>query len=160
MKNKIYFDMDGVLAKWNPDATIEEVATKGYFTNCAPEKTVIEAANLLIEGGYEVHILSSVFQDNHSKDDKKEWLERYLPNLPAENMHFVAYGHSKDEFVNPGEKDVLIDDFTPNLLGWTGRGIKMYNGINGSKGRWRGYSVHSSMHEDILYNQIAAIAAI
>ena len=160
MKQKIYFDMDGVLAAWNQDASLEEVATKGYFTKCKPIEKMLAIFNRLADEGYSVHILSSVFCDDHSKEDKLEWLSNYLPALKRENIHFSEYGKSKADFVNAKEKDVLIDDFTPNLFAWTGRAIKLFNGINGTKGTWNGYSVSVAMTEDILYNQLVALINI
>lgn len=158
MKKKIYFDMDGVLATWNPNASLEEVSSKGYFLNCKPMKEMVEAVKLLIEADYPVHILSSVFMDEHSIPDKKLWLHKHIPSLKEENMHFATYGQPKAAAIEKiTTEDVLIDDFTNNLLEWPAKAIKVYNGINGTKGRWKGFCVHSNAEPNLLFKQLKAL---
>lgn len=91
-----------------------------------------------------VFILSACQSDNNfAQDEKKKWLNRYLPAmLDDEHIIFSVCGQNKNNFV-PGEirkEDVLIDDYTENLLAWKqagGTGVKLMNGINGTKGIWQ-----------------------
>lgn len=160
-KQKIYVDMDGTLMKWNPEASLEEVTSKGYFRNLAAEANVCKAIRKIIATSeYEVFILSSVFVDDHSIEEKKQSLNYYLPEITEDHMIFVPYGESKSNFLNSRRKtDVLIDDFSENLHKWHGIAIKMYNGINGRHGTWTGYSVYNRMEPEYLAKQIIAIAA-
>ena len=47
MRINFYFDSDGTLFEWNNNASLEEVATKGYFANRPPHQNVIDALLLL-----------------------------------------------------------------------------------------------------------------
>ena len=160
-KNRnIYFDIDGVLAKWQ-DVPLEELTSPGYFKNLPAEKHMCKVFNLLLlhkETTFNIFTLSSVFQDNHSIEEKKEWLRNISPWLPEENMIFVPYGTKKSDFIQkPQETDILVDDFTKNLKEWHGIGVKVFNGINGTHGSWNGFSIHSNMNPDILYRQLLGI---
>ena len=157
-RQRIYVDMDGTLAEFNKEATIDEVAKKGYFASRPPMTNTVEAVKRLISVGYDVHVLTSTFQDDHSAQEKKDWLLKYIPELPQDNVTFVPYGLSKNDAVSPSEDDVLIDDYTDNLLDWNGVGVKLYNGINGTKGRWTGYSVNAKTKAEQLASQLMGIA--
>ena len=62
MARRIFIDMDGVLAVFDPDKSLEEVAMPGYFRNLAPMQNVVAAVkNIIINYSedYEVYSLSS-----------------------------------------------------------------------------------------------------
>lgn len=155
---KIYCDMDGFLAKWNPEASIEEVTAPGYFTNREMETKVADAMKMMIRDGYDVQILTSVFNDDHSRKEKIRWLEINCPFFDTRKVNFCVYGENKSESVAASAEDILIDDFTPNLKEWTGIGIKFLNGINGTKGTWDGYTVSVNSSASVLASTIEAIA--
>lgn len=165
MKNakRLFVDMDGVLCKFNKDASIEEVASEGYFTKCEPQQSVINAVlRILYESHTEVFILSSVFADNHSIPEKNWWLDEYgFSEIDDEHRLFVPYGMSKADFlketVGAEGNDFLLDDFSKNLHEWHGVGIKLMNGINGTKGTWNGYNVSSRCPEDVIKNTLMGI---
>lgn len=162
---RYFIDMDGVLAVWNTGASIEEVASPGYFRNLMPMENCVRAVRDLIQNGKAIYILSSVFEDSHSINEKNKWLDQYLPEIPHANRLFVPYSMKKHEFLekemeNLKKDDVLLDDYTKNLQEWHGIGIKMLNGINNTNGTWRGYVVKSDMHHEKLAKQIEAIAEI
>lgn len=160
MRKNLYVDMDGTLAVWQK-RTLEEVATKGYFRNIPAMTNVVAAIRKLIEEDiFNIYILSSVFRDNHSADDKKYWLKNNLPEVKDENIIFVPYGDKKADYVELDKDCYLMDDLSKNLHEWEaagGTGIKIYNGINGTNGTWRGFSVHSSMMSDCLLRQVKGI---
>lgn len=160
-KRRLFVDMDGVLAKWNY-VSIETVTTPGYFLGLAPQTTVVKAIEALCSRNeFEVYILSSVFVDNHSISEKNQWLDKYLPVIPEERRIFVPYGMRKtDAIENPSSRDILIDDFTDNLRSWHGIGIKLMNGINGTKGTWHGYSVNGLAKSQCISKTIMGISMV
>lgn len=161
---RIYIDMDGTLAEWNGNASIEEVASKGYFLRVNPIQSMVDAVKELIENkpkDVEIYILSAVFNDEHSIADKNQWLDWVLPQIPRDNRIFVPYGENKFDAVKTSDDDkyYLIDDFTKNLLGWGGTGIKVLNGINHTNKTWRGYVINALSYPTVIYNSILGIIA-
>lgn len=159
---RIFVDMDGVLAVWQNNVPLEEVTAAGYFRQLPAVKNVINAINLLTkQQNFETYILSSVFNDDHSIQEKEEWLDSQNVQIDKKHRLFVPYGKVKSEFVAEQigllEDDILIDDFSHNLREWHGIGIKMLNGINGTKGTWRGYVVRNNMPSEILEKQLRGI---
>ena len=159
---RFYFDMDGVLAKWR-NVSIEETYQKGYFAKLTPEFCIVDAVRAIYDMGYDVSILSAVYQDGHSVNDKISWLkENGLGGIPG---IFVPYGEKKADYLkkSPGSISVLVDDFSKNLREWVATGddfvgIKFMNGINGTKGTWAGYLVSNKMSTAQLVNAITGIA--
>ena len=101
---KLYIDMDGCIAKWNSEASIEETFEPGYFAGLEPEESLIAAVKLLADE-YDVSILSAVYQDNHSVGDKVSWLKKnglgYLQTI------FVPYGESKQKYIDHDYVSIL-----------------------------------------------------
>ena len=163
MKKRLFVDMDGVLCIFNKEASIEELTSAGYFSNLLPQESVKDAITLLLdEDNVEIFILSSVFQDDHSANEKADWLNSYgLEAIDESHRLFAPYGTSKssylEETVGLKKDDFLLDDFSKNLHEWHGTGIKLYNGINGTKGTWFGYSVHAKCSADIIANTLLGI---
>ena len=157
----IYIDMDGVMAVWQTEKRIEEVAQKGYFRNLPAMENVIGTVKKLLKTEWiHVCILSSVFKDKHSAGDKMYWIENNLPEMKLEDIFFVPYGEKKSDYANCNKNSYLLDDLSLNLHDWEksgGVGIKMYNGINGKNGTWKGFSVKSDMDPDKMYRQIIGI---
>lgn len=158
----IFFDMDGTLAKWNKDASIEEVMEPGYFKERTPMHNMIRAAKVLIRRGYRVYITSKVFTGTTAVEDKNEWLDRFLPEVTREHRFFIPYeNRSKNAIpleggVKPGY--VLVDDSTHHgLAGWAGIGVKVDNGINNNKRSWDGYMVSAQSTPNKIANTIEAI---
>lgn len=126
-----YFDMDGVIARWNEHASIEEVQSPGYFRHCEPEPSVIDLMHRLKKEGYNVKILSAVYEDDHSASDKEYWIREH--GLSDIEHIFVPYGENKNDYINNENIAVLIDDFGKNLTAWQKAGhiaVKFFNGIN------------------------------
>ena len=161
MTRRLFIDMDGVLAVFDPDKSLEEVAMPGYFRNLAPMSNVVAAVKAIITNygsEYEVYSLSSTLHQD-AIQDKCFWLDKQLPELPKENRIFVPYGKVKKDYITElHDSDILIDDFSKNLREWHGVAIKLMNGINGTKGTWCGYSVNGKATPDVIRNTIIGIA--
>lgn len=145
-KVNIFVDMDGVLAIWD-DEKSHEMYSEGFFLNLAPHHGTVELVrNLMNDRQLEVFILSTLLLESEFiEDEKNKWLDKYLPEVPYENRFFVPEGVSKSDYLNnahsifKGKMNVLIDDYTVNLLSWKDSGyfgLKMLNGRNGSNGLW------------------------
>lgn len=139
---KIFIDMDGTLAEFKPCDTLEKLYEEGYFRNLKPQMSVVEAAKELIASEeFDVYVLSAVFTDSkYALKEKNEWLDEYLPEIPPEKRIFPPCGEDKKKYVDMKEGDLLLDDYTKNLLDWEppGTAIKLLNGINHSNESWDG----------------------
>lgn len=153
--------MDGVTALFEP-ASIEEMTTEGFFISRKPVKPVIAMVkNLMSQDDVEVYSLSSYLLPV-SKKEKIEWNSIHV-GLQEDKQLYVPYGENKGEFlqciggIRPD--DILLDDFSQNLHSWTGIGVKLYNGINGTHGTWDGFSIHSNMKPELMTLQLNAISS-
>lgn len=162
-KQRIFFDLDGVLAVWQ-DVPQEHLTQKGYFSSIPIQENVVAAFRLLEQlPDIELYILSCVFQDSHSESDKKAWVKEHL-HLPEERQIYCPCGgrkeHALEKIGGIRPSDVLIDDYTENLRYWAGIPIKFYNGINGTKGTWQGNGVYFVMQPETIAKQIYELAVI
>lgn len=159
-KIKIYIDMDGCIAKWNMDASIEDTFEPGYFAALEPDERLIDAVKMLSEE-YDVSILSAVYQDNHSMDDKITWLDNN--GLGHLQRIFVPYGQPKQKYIDQEFTSILIDDYSKNLEEWilakNCYGIKYLNGINATKGMWNGFMISSRMNPNAMCTTIKGIVS-
>lgn len=166
-KIRLYVDMDGVLAVFCQGATQEELTSVGYFKNREPDLRVISAIRYIATNyadEVEIYTLSSVYNDDHSREEKTEWVRNYLPFVKEENILFSTYGsQDKSEAIpDPSPTDMLLDDHTPNLRKWHGVSVKYLNGINGNgkSGRFSGYYVSGYSTPEVIARQIVAIATL
>jgi 5'(3')-deoxyribonucleotidase len=158
MKTQIFIDMDGVVAKWNTNASIEDTYKPGYFLHRESEEKVVRLIQLLTENEYRIRILSAAYEEGTARADKNKWLLKHAVSAPA---IFVPYGRNKSDYIDRNEKSILIDDFSKNLREWEtagNTGIKFYNGINGTKGTWDGYSIDHRMSTEKMYVIVKAVA--
>lgn len=151
-RTKFFIDMDGVLAKWRQAASLSEVGQRGYFLNLEVELTLVEVVLELVRQGYSVSILSHVFGES-AASEKTSWLNKC--GLGHIHRTFVPYGEPKSDYVdNHSAKNILLDDYTKNLVKWEEEGnigVKLYNGVNGNNGTWKGHSISLEMSfEDII----------
>lgn len=155
MKKRLFVDMDGTLAVWNHIDTSEELYEKGYYRNLSPMQEVINVVKSIIEAGeVDVYILSAYLTDSkYALEEKKAWLEVYLPEIKTDNHIFVKYGENKSAYIKDGisKNDYLLDDYTKNLIEWNqqdGTSIKLLNGINHTNKTWQGEMYDGSSLSD------------
>lgn len=158
-KRNIYVDMDGTLVKWRTDVSFRDVCAPGYFRSLPSHDKVCEAIKILQRSYsdiYEVRILTSTLQDDHSKGDKSHWLDRHF-DIPESSRFYVPYGESKSEYLKEHaetfDDDVLLDDYSINLRSWHGVGVKMFTDINGNHGSWTGFNIRYNMIPEIMVKQ-------
>ena len=142
----IYVDMDGVLAKWDTSASVEDTHKKGYFERREPEEKMVSLVKTLRKLGIHVCILSAAYPNGYAVAEKSDWLDRFFDKTL--DRIFVPYGGNKADYICGNSEDILIDDYSENLRQWESSGskaVKLYNGINGTKGTWRGKSINLAM---------------
>ncbi len=148
MTAKIYFDMDGVLAKWDTASGVEDTFQPEYFLHREPEVNIINALKMIKTDGFaDAAVLSAAYSTTNAGEEKLQWLQAQGINVPA---YIVPYGHSKNMFV-PKNEDVslLVDDYTRNLRDWetvpNHIGVKFVNGVNSTNGTWEGFRLDYRM---------------
>lgn len=139
-KPRLFVDMDGTLAVFNRIDKLETLYERGYFADLTPQANVVEAVRMVqARAEVEVFVLSAVLTDSkYAQAEKNEWLNLYLPEIDESHRIFVPCGEDKTRYVPEriSEDDVLLDDYTVNLNAWEppAKGLKLLNGINGTKG--------------------------
>lgn len=120
-EKRFFFDMDGVLAVFNFEATQEDLRTDNYWINRPYHFNMILLVFLLILLGYDVYIITATLED-HPKaiTEKNGWLNILLPMISSDKRIFTICGDDKIASVpefNP-ETDILVDDYGVNCLAW------------------------------------------
>lgn len=164
MKKRLFVDMDGTLAVFHPVKDLETLYEPGYFSKLSPIPNVVIAIRHIVRNHpeIEVFVLSAYLSDSqYALAEKNAWLNRYLPEIDARHRIFLPCGENKADYIPNGvhEFDFLLDDYTHNLSLWPppGRGIKLLNGINHTKGSWQGNRLCCSRSPDPLQKSILAI---
>lgn len=161
---RIFVDIDGTLAYWNPDVSFDDVCSPGYFSNLEPMKNMITFIEKLKDMGYPIYIISAVIDGERYINEKIGWLHKNLPWIPDDNIIFSTYGGSKTDailmqtgYIEPD--DILFDDYTVNLNTWHGTSIKVMNGLNGSKGTWQGNKIRGYLSSRNIMEDFSRIVA-
>lgn len=128
----IYFDIDGVLAKYY---TLEELGDpsrineKGYFRNLSPIERGVEFLKTVAEY-VDVGICSAVLSEKvnpYAREEKLAWLEEHIGRDYITSIIFTPCAGEKARFVPTFSKsDVLIDDQLDNVLDWKKKGGKAF----------------------------------
>lgn len=162
----IFVDMDGTLVTWKAAKALEDLLEKGYFRNMPPYETVVDAIKILIAKGADVYSLSAYMEENpYSVQEKNEWLDEFIPEIPITKRIFCPCGSSKWDatsryLVDDLRPRFLLDDYSMNLHDWKkcgGRAIKLMNGVNGNKGTWKGDRVSRFQPAHALAEQISLL---
>ena len=147
-KPRYFFDMDGVLFKFdNTLTTLEPLYEEGYFRNLPPHRLAVHCLQeLLTEAPDQIYILSHYIDSPFAEREKREVLQELFPSLDMHNVILVPYGESKTDYVpiRIKENDFLVDDYNHNLECWRDAGgyaIKFVNAINDRHGSWIGSKV-------------------
>ncbi len=160
-KPRLFVDMDGTLAVFNQIDKLETLYEQGYFANLTPQVNVVDAVRMVqARNEIEVFVLSAVLTDSkYAQVEKNEWLNIYLPEIDERHRIFVPCGEDKTMYVPDKilEEDVLLDDYTVNLNAWEppAKGLKLLNGINGTKGTWQKSRISVEHSADELADMIA-----
>jgi hypothetical protein len=151
---RLFVDLDGTAAEWRMAASNEELYESGYFASLAPNIEVCNAVKrLATTPNVEVYIISAVNNSIYTIRDKNIWvdthLSKYIPRI------YVPYGERKSRYVPGGirKNDVLLDDYTKNLIEWRdsgGTALKVLNGINNTNGTWTGAKCRYDSANNIL----------
>lgn len=162
MGKRLFFDIDGTLAVFQPVRTLETLYEKGYFYNLKPIWNVLEAVKIIVKEHPEIKvgILSSVLSDSrYALEEKEAWLDKYLPEV--QERYYPRCGEDKKSAIPGGvtDKDYLFDDYTKNLMSWEppAKGIKVLNGINHTNESWKGNRVSAFRNPRILADCILAV---
>lgn len=169
----IFVDMDGTLVEW-VNATLDELMAPGFFLHGNPYENVVDAVRTMIrEKQVNVSSLSAYLENSETAlAEKNSWLDNI--NFPKDGRYFVPIGgavggrDAKVQFIERalGRKinkgDILLDDFSQNLHAWEAAGgtaVKLMNGVNGSKGTWKGARVSRFIPADEIAAYLSNIAA-
>lgn len=159
MKKRLFLDMDGTLAEWKT-VPLDELYQEGYFYNLKGQANLIRAVKAVSRNcreWLELYILSCYLPKSaFALEEKADWCRKKLPEIPMSNYIFVPFGKRKESYV-PGivrKDDILLDDYTPNLLSWQGTGIKCLNGINHSRKTWKGRYIDISWSPEKIADKI------
>ena len=163
-RQRLFVDMDGTLAVFHPTDTLKPLYEKGYFSNLEPHTNVVAAIKEIIHHHPEIDIftLSSVLTDSpYALEEKNAWLDKYLPEIDVKHRVFVPCGSDKKLGIEGGvrENDFLLDDYTKNLIDWetAGRGIKLLNALNHSRGTWKKDRLRYDRDPESLANGIVSV---
>lgn len=167
-KPRIFFDMDGVLFKSEDRIeSLDIFYEQGYFSNLPIHRVVAESfQKLLEEDPYQTYIISHFVDSPYAKKEKMESIQKFFPTMDRHFVKLVPYGESKSLYVPEGisQKDILIDDYNPNLKDWEkhgGTAIKMVNEFNDKNGNWKGARLYfddpkllDELHQLVSYSEL------
>jgi 5'(3')-deoxyribonucleotidase len=167
-RQRIFVDMDGTLAVFQPVDTFETLLERGYFLRLPPIENVVGAVKNIMERHpeIEVFVLTSVLTDSkYALSEKQLWLDRYLPEIDRAHRFFAPAGTKKIETLDaagglkPG--DFLLDDYTVNLNDWQppARGLKILNGLNHTRGTWKHDRIDAARPPGDLAERIAGVVS-
>lgn len=99
----VFFDLDGVIFKFNFGASEEEIHTPGYFESLEEDQLVVNAIKNLFYGdvakidNVKFHILSAAFNPT-AVEEKKRAVKRI--GLGSIDQIYLPYGTDKSKYVS------------------------------------------------------------
>ena len=162
---KLFFDLDGTLAKFNSkrNALKRFDNEKGFFANLKPFKHIEVVNELAKRQDIEIYIISAT-PNEQADNDKLIWINKYLNNVKKENICFCRLGKNKAKEIKQqlnidiDKTCLLFDDYTNNLIDWKqskGIGIKRLTSIANNKSkRWKDYQIRDLRQINNLLNKI------
>lgn len=145
----IFFDQDGCLAEYCPE--LYKYYQKVFVASLPPIHGGVYLINhCLSVAPKDVYVITRLIDSPYMREEKVEWLHRYVPRLKESHIFLVPHDKSKVEYLKETKIDLsgmnfLVDDYQPNLEDWEKQGenfigIKALNGRN-SKKKWDGYTI-------------------
>lgn len=143
MLKRVFFDMDGTVARFYSEAgCVENYAQPGFFSRLEPYRSMLTLIRMLSEHAGEVVVYGlSVVPNEVAAKEKRVWLKTQLMGAADPRLLVLPRGDSKPGFVKRlfeleslSDSDILIDDYSSNLVSWSaagGTGIKALNELNG-----------------------------
>ena len=149
----VYFDMDGVMAKYDYDLYVPKRENEvppflklgsHVFLYLEPMKNVMEAFNILYKRykdnpDVRIKVLTSIpvglLQAEHTLD-KYTWCVSNIEEFHTEDFFCTSvkkHNAIADTLWNLTENDILVDDWNANLYNWREHGgyaLKLVNEIN------------------------------
>ncbi len=124
MTNKTYyFDMDGVLANFHKEPyRYANAINKEWIATLDPFMNNVNLVRELLIAGIEVYILSKAASES-AKLGKLEWLAKFIPEMPVENIIIIVGNGKKADFIRT-ETGVLVDDDIKNTRPWMKAGYE------------------------------------
>lgn len=146
---KIFLDLDGTVVKFNVRNALKRFDNEiGFFAKLGAYKG-IESINELAKSGI-IYIISAS-PNAQADNDKMIWINKYLPNVPQENITMCRLGENKAKIIENkysmsiSQECYLLDDYTKNLQEWVangGTGIKRLTSVaDNSTGKWQGLTL-------------------
>lgn len=154
---RLFIDMDGTLARFYQKAKcLEKYVEPGFFIGLKPYENVVDAIKLIAAKKPETDIVFLSASPASGAKEKNLWIKIYFPEFATkENVYYVFpdVGCNKSRIAEEtfgkqiGKNDVLLDDYSKNLIEWTeagGTAIKLINEVNArgwNNHNWAGASV-------------------
>lgn len=115
-----YVDMDGVIANFHKEPyKYTNAINREWIASLDPFTYNVEIIRNLILAKHTVYILSKAAHEN-AKLGKIDWLNKYLPEIPAENIIVIVGNGKKVDYMR--EEGTLIDDDVKNTRPWVKAG--------------------------------------
>ena len=120
MKNTYYFDMDGVITNFHKEPySYKNAISREWIANLDPFMDNINLIHELIATGNKVYILSKGAKES-SALGKLDWLAKYLPEIPREDIIIIVGNGKKIDYIR--EVGILVDDDIKNIRPWAKAG--------------------------------------
>lgn len=165
-KTRVFFDIDGTLAEWQVLDCSEDMLAPNFFAALPAYSNMLDAVKILAkEHSDELALFSLSHCLDEVKDaraQKNSWLDAHAPDIERGRRIYCSCLKEKSMAVPGGvcATDLLVDDYTKNLLSWAkqGKGIKVLNGVNHTRGTWTGPTVNKDSTPREIADAIYAAA--